>query len=292
MTSFSTRPGTPTISSVRRTPSGPIPRCTTRSTDEATVGTTNRAEMFSPASSGSVHILTRASRAELACSEAIPGSPAFRASSRSRHSAARTSPTITRDGRIRRLSLTRSRSAISPVPSSPRCRVCIATQSGWEKRSSKTSSTDTTRSRPGMLAARQFSIVVLPAWVEPATTTLSPARTDASRKAAACSVRLPSATRSCSRAARTTNLRTLTAEKPREMPSSTTCSRCPSGSIASTNGWDRSMRRPLDLSIRSTSSCTCAELRIVDVSSCRPARATNTRLGSLIHTSSTVGSSR
>ena len=38
------------------------------------------------------------------------------------------------------------------------------------------------------------------------------------------------------------------------MPSSTTCRRWPSGSIASTNGWLMSMRRPLDLSIRSTSS--------------------------------------
>ena len=109
---------------------GRCPRWTTRSTDAATVGTTNRAEMFSPASSGSVHILTSASRALLACSDAIPGSPAFRASSRSRHSSARTSPTMIRDGRIRRLSLTRSRSRTSPVPSSPACRVCIGTQSG------------------------------------------------------------------------------------------------------------------------------------------------------------------
>ena len=76
------------------------------------------------------------------------------------------------------------------------------------------------------------------------------------------------------------------------MPSSTTCSRCPSGSIASTNGWLMSMRRPLDLSIRSTSSCTCAVLSIRLVSSCRPLRAMNTRLGSLIQTSSTLGSSR
>ena len=202
-----------------------MPRWTTRSTDDATVGTTNRAEMFSPASSGSVHILTSASRALFACNEAIPGRPAFRASNRSRHSSARTSPTTMRDGRIRKLSLTRSRSLTSPVPSRPRCRVCIATQSGCEKRSSKTSSTDTTRSRPGMLAARQFSIVVLPAWVDPATTTLRPARTDASRNEAAWSVRLPSATRSCSRAARTTNFLMFTAENPREMPSSTTCSR-------------------------------------------------------------------
>ena len=95
-----------------------------------------------------------------------------------------------------------------------------------------------------------------------------------------------------SRAARSTNLRMLTAEKPRLMPSSTTCSRWPSGSIASTNGWLMSIRRPLDLSIRSTSSCTCAAVSIRLVSSCRPLRATKTRLGSLIQISSTAGSSR
>ena len=52
------------------------------------------------------------------------------------------------------------------------------------------------------------------------------------------------------------------------------------------------MRRPLDFSIRSTSSCTSARLRIRFVSSCRPLRAMNTRLGSLIQISSTSGSSR
>ena len=52
------------------------------------------------------------------------------------------------------------------------------------------------------------------------------------------------------------------------------------------------MRRPLDLSIRSTSSSTCALVSTRLVSSCRPRRATKTRLGSLIHTSSTAGSSR
>src|SRR6188472_2212241 len=75
----------------------------------------------------------------------------------------------------------------------------------------------------------------------------SPASTAASRNRAACPVRLPSSTRSASRAARSTNLRMFTAAKPREMPSRTTCSRWPSGSIASTNGWLRSIRRPLDL---------------------------------------------
>ena len=79
-------------------------------------------ETFSPANSGRVHILTRACRAELAWMLAMPGNPALSASNRSRHSAARTSPTMMRDGRIRSDSLTRWRSTISPVPSRPACR--------------------------------------------------------------------------------------------------------------------------------------------------------------------------
>src|SRR6185312_12178007 len=66
ITSFSTRPGTPTISLTRRMPCGSMPRWMTRSTLAATVGTTKRADTFSPASSGNVHILTNASRAEFA----------------------------------------------------------------------------------------------------------------------------------------------------------------------------------------------------------------------------------
>ena len=84
----------------------------------------------------------------------------------------------------------------------------------------------------------------------------------------------------------------LTAENPREIPSSTTWSRCPSGSIASTNGRLMSTRRPLDLSIRSTSSCTWGYVSIRVVSSWRPSRAMKTLVGSLIQISSTVGSSR
>jgi hypothetical protein len=42
----------------------------------ATVGTTKRLETFSPASSGSVHSLVTASRAEFAWMEARPGRPA------------------------------------------------------------------------------------------------------------------------------------------------------------------------------------------------------------------------
>ena len=236
--------------------------------------------------------MTSASRALFAWIVHMPGRPALSASRRSMHSSARTSPTITRLGRIRRLSLTRSRRVISPVPSSPDCLVCNATQSGCGNLSSKTSSAETTRSPPGIAAARQLSMVVLPAWVPPATRMLSPARTDASRNAAAGAGMLPSSTRPSSRAARSTNLRMLTAENPRLMPSRTTCSRWPSGSMASTNGRLMSIRRPLDLSIRSTSSSTWAEVSMRLVSSCRPLRAMNTRLGSLIQISSTAGSSR
>ena len=142
-----------------------------------------------------------------------------------------------------------------------------------------------------MAAARQFNRVVFPAWVAPAIRMLSPARTDASRNAAAVGVRVPSSTSSWRRPAVRMNLRMLTADQPRLMPSSTTWSRWPSGSIASTNGRLMSIRRPLLFNIRSTSSCTWAPVRIRLVSSWRPRRATKTRLGSLIHTSSTVGSS-
>jgi hypothetical protein len=65
--------------------------------------------MFSPAGSSSRDIFTSASRAELACRLAMPGSPAFNTSSRSRHSSARTSPTTSRGGRIRRLSFTNAK---------------------------------------------------------------------------------------------------------------------------------------------------------------------------------------
>ena len=86
---------------------------------EATVGTTNRALTFSPASNGRVHILVSASRALLAWTVPMPGSPLLSASSRSRLSPCRTSPTTSRDGRMRNASLTSRRRAISPVPSRP-----------------------------------------------------------------------------------------------------------------------------------------------------------------------------
>ena len=99
----------------------------------------------------------------------------------------------------------------------------------------------------------------MPAWVPPATRMLSPAATDGLEEAgglrrSACRAR-PARRGEC---ACSTNLRMLTAMCRRVMSGMTTCSREPSGSIASTNGratgrcGDREVR-----SIRSTSSATC-----------------------------------
>ena len=63
------------------------------------------------------------------------------------------------------------------MPSRLGWRHCIAATSRNGIFSSKTSSQVTTRSREGIAAARQLSIVVLPAWVPPATRMFRPAAT-------------------------------------------------------------------------------------------------------------------
>ncbi len=188
----------------------------------------------------------------------MPGMPEFNAISRSRHSAWRTSPTTIRCGRIRSASRTRLRSVTSPVPSRLGCLVCMRTMSGNRTLSSNTSSQVMTRSRAGTALSRQLSSVVLPAWVPPATTMFSPAATQAARNDAACRVTVPSPTSSSSVVARTTNFRMLTAQCSAVMSGMTTCSRLPSGSVASTKGLDKSMRLPELFSIRSTRSRTSA----------------------------------
>ena len=57
----------------------------------------------------------------------------------------------------------------------------------------------------------------------------------------------------------------------------------PDRHFASTNGVDRSTRRPEDFSSFSQRSCTSSVVRIVVVSSCMPRRAMKTLVGSLIH---------
>lgn len=212
--------------------------------------------------------------------------------SKSRHSSCRTSPTMTRLGRIRSDSLTSRRNRISPRPSRFGCLVCSATQSGSCSLSSNTSSHVITRSVAGIADARQLSIVVFPDCVPPATMTLRPAATAASRNAAHCGVTVPNRTSSSSDDAAMTNLRMLTAQNSLVTSGITTCRRLPSGRRLSTNGELRSSLRPEFFSIRSTRSRTCASVSTVVVSSLRPCLATKTRPGSLIQISSTAGSSR
>ena len=119
----------------------------------------------------------------------------------------------------------------------------MATTSGRFGRSSKTSSQVITRSRAGIELIRVFSRVVFPAWVPPATMMFRPAVTAASRNRAACAVIVPSATRSSSPFAATTNLRMFRLRCSRVMSGITACSRLPSGSSASTNG-ERQVQPP------------------------------------------------
>jgi len=126
----------------------------------------------------------------------------------------------------------------------------------------------------------------------PAATRLMPATTEASRNRAHCGVIVPRRTSSSRRFARTTNFRTLTAQCRRVTSGITTCSREPSASDASTNGLDRSTRRPLARNISSTRSWTCSSLSTVPVRIGRPALATNTLSGWLIQISSISGSSK
>ena len=236
--------------------------------------------------------LMTASRAELAWMVDMEGSPEFMAMSRSRASASRTSPMSRRSGRMRSDSLTSRLSVTSPTPSMLGARVCMATQSRLRRASSKTSSQVMIRWPAGMAPHRARSMVVLPDWVAPETRMLSPAWTEASRKAAAAGVSEPMRTRSAVRAAREECLRMLTAQCPEVMGGMTTWSLSPPGSWASTKGLDRSRRRPEARSIRSTRIRRCSSSRIVVVSSGRPERATKTRPGELTQISSMDSSSR
>ena len=162
---------------------------------------------------------------------------------------------------------------------------------GCGNRGSKTSSALTTRSPPGIAAAKQLRRVVFPACVPPATRTFRPARTDASRKAAAWAQRA--------------ELDQLVQPGGGEDELADVDRRPAPADALEDDVEPVALRQHRvdegaadvdppaeDLSIRSTSSCTWALVSIRLVSSWRPRRAMNTRLGSLIQTSSTVGSSR
>lgn len=77
MMPFSTLRPSDSISVTSRRPSARRLQCTTKSIQEATVGTTKALDIFSPASKGSVQILVMASCAEFAWTLHIPGKPDY-----------------------------------------------------------------------------------------------------------------------------------------------------------------------------------------------------------------------
>src|SRR5699024_9694706 len=128
--------------------------------------------------------------------------------------------------------------------------------------------------------------------VAPETRMFAPEATAASRNSAAPGVSEPFATRFARLRGRAMNLRMFTAGWVRVMSGSTTCRRDPSGSMASTNGWDRSTRRPDVRRIRSMRSSSSPTLSFVVVSWWTPSTAMKTSLGLFTQISSTRSSSK
>ncbi len=134
----------------------------------------------------------RASRGVLAWTVVIdPSWPVFIAWSMSNASPARTSPTMIRSGRMRSAFLTRSRWAISPLPSMLAGRVSSRATCSCCSWSSAESSIVTIRSRSSMNADMALSSVVLPEPVPPEMRTLRRAATIAFSTSATWAGTLP-----------------------------------------------------------------------------------------------------
>ena len=263
----------------------------------ATVGTTKRAEMFSPGQQRQrAHLDQRLARG-VGVQRAHARQPAVE---REEQVEALLGPHLADDDprwvASAGLSLTRSRSRISPVPSRLACRVCIATQSGCGKRSSKTSSQLTTRSPPGIARGQAVQERGLAGLGAAGDEDVQPgADRGLEERGGLVGSAMPSSTSSWRRAAREDELADVDrGPVPRRDPGDARrAGGDPSGSMASTKGSTEvdpaaaALEHPLDQLLRPASA-----VRIRLVSSCRPRRATKTRLGSLIQISSTVGSSR
>jgi len=124
-----------------------------------------------------------------------PSCPVFIACSMSSASPPRTSPTMIRSGRIRRLFRTRSRWVASPVPSMLASRVSSRTTCGCCRISSAESSIVITRSSWGVNPDRASSNVVFPAPVPPESRTLARAWTAAARNCIISGGAMPLCTR-------------------------------------------------------------------------------------------------
>src|SRR6266851_3643302 len=193
-------PSRPTISVmlvIRREPSRSRDCCTIRWIAEAICSRMARCGKSTPDISTSVSSRDSVSRGVLAwIVVSDPSWPVFIACSMSRASPLRHSPMTMRSGRIRSAFTTNSRMLIRPVPSMRAGLDSSRTLCGWRSCSSAASSMVTTRSVSGMNEDSRFRVVVLPDPVPPATRMLKCALTQASRKAAASTDRVPNLIRS------------------------------------------------------------------------------------------------
>ena len=179
-----------------------------------------------------------------------------------------------REGRIRRASLINWRRVISPSPCKFAPLVCICMRSGTRGCNSKTSSIVITRCVRGVSEISALSRVVFPACVPPLTRIFSPSFTAKESCSAISAVMTPIAANSCRLFCFIKCLRILTAQCSAVISGMATCKRLPSGKRASTNGCERSKRRPLQISMRSTSCLTDSEVNTRLINWLLPARAT------------------
>ncbi|MNR02168.1 hypothetical protein D3C85_1180100 [compost metagenome] len=174
-------------------------------------------------------------------------------------SAPRTSPTMIRSGRMRRLLRSRSRMDTTPAPSKPPGRLSRRTTWLVPSESSAVSSMVMTRSLAGMKLASALSSEVLPELVPPLTRMLQRARTAISRSCAMPASKVPSFTRSAGVSGSFLNFRIDTDRPSIAKGSMITLMRPPSGKRASTIGLDSSSRRPSGARMRRTMRITCSE---------------------------------
>ena len=199
-----------------------------------------------------------ASRGVLACTVAIdPSWPVFIACSMSRVSAPRTSPTMMRSGRIRRLLRTSARWGTSPLPSMFGGRVSRRRTCGCCSCSSAASSIVTMRSVAGMKPESTLSRVVLPVPVPPEISRFSLARTIAPSRIASSGVSERLRTRSSILSGTVANRRIDSSGPSIASGGMIALTRDPSGSRASTIGLDSSTRRPTRDTILSITFIRC-----------------------------------
>jgi hypothetical protein len=224
-----------------------------------------------------------------------PSCPEFIALSMSRASGPRTSPTMIRCGRIRSAWRTSSRIRTSPTPSRLAKRLSNPTQSSrWRCRaSSLVSSMVTTRCPAGIWLATAFRVVVLPDPVPPEISRFNPARTAAASSRATSGVRVPSASRSSMEWA-SSRWRRIVRQVNGASGGQITCSRLPSGNLASALGLASSSRRPATATVRAANARSSASdpNPVGTRSLVPPAWTTNARWWPLTRSSSTSSPAR